>query len=124
MIEFLQGSPPAFQKKHAHKASLRVFQQVLPPVQRLRKKADKCLTAPPGDSCQNKATIFLDTAQYVVPLNLLYSKILLHGFGSQFRKSNLGMNPNVYRTGAEYRCMNPLCRFGKKIKHTQVVQAD
>lgn len=28
-------------------------------------------------------------------------------------KSNLGMSPNVYRTVAEYICMNPLCKFGK-----------
>lgn len=110
MTEFLQGSPPPFQKKHTQRA----FQQVLHPAQMLRKKVDECLTAPPGDSCQNKATAFSDTAQYAVPLNLLYTKILLHGFGSQFIKSNLGMSPNVYITEDEYICMNPLCKYRKK----------
>lgn len=62
VTEFLQGSPPPFQKKRTHKSSLGALQQVLCPVRILRKKAAKCLTAPPGDSCQNKAPASLGTA--------------------------------------------------------------
>lgn len=66
-------------------------------------------TAPPADSVQNNVRAFLDAAYYAVPLILLHQKkVLFHGFSTLFRKSKLGMGPNVHMSEAEYIHMNPL----------------